>query len=171
MSDKKSANKHFENFLTMIEQNENEESNKEIVKNKEIIEKENILIPIAEFLIKVREAGILVNSYKYLFMSPTEQNHAEPEEFAFYKKESENSIAYDIIHPSPLIIINDPAPIEIGVINESYRDSDGLIRITCANSHPDSLIIKGNYKSSEEALSAITVFLGKNAVAKKRKTY
>lgn len=154
----------FENLLNMVAENESKNNVKESQQRKIIREKEEILLPIIKFLVKVRDAGVMVYPFSYLFLSPTEKLHAQPVGFKFFKQETNKDLKYDYIHPSPLLIIDDPVKIEIGVINSMYQKENGLIKISCGNNHEDNTMLKGNYENIDDALTALSKFFGKNAV-------
>lgn len=164
MKNKNTTIDPFENLLNIVEKAKTDNNKKEIQKQEIIKEKEEILLPIIKFLVKVRDAGVMVYPFNYLFLSPTEKLHTQPVGFKFFQEVTTKDLKYDYIHPSPLLIITDPVKIEIGVVNSMYQKTQGLIKISCGNNHEDNLMLKGTYANIEDALTALSNFFGKNAV-------
>lgn len=173
MNKKEIVNNEFQNLMNIV----NESNNKKLLKineEKEIIEeKRKILLPIAEFLTKVRDNGINVYPAKYLIAeTPTEKSKIEPVLFKFFQGLTEASDYYKYVHPSPILFVHNPARIEVTVVNDYSRKREGLIRITCVANHPDNHIFKDKkFEDISDALKALTEFLGKNAVGMNRKQY
>ena len=159
---------HFQDLLDKV----NKKKEKEVVHENKIHtvmeKKKEILLPIVNFLFKVRNAGVQVYPFEYLLSTKTKQSNILPTSFKYFLLETNDDVKYDIIYPSPLIVIKDPIRIEIGVINPSFIENRGLIHITCGKSHPDNEMLTGDYNSADEALDALTSFIVKNTVSIQR---
>lgn len=159
---------YFNKLLNKVSKAEVEKNTVHSLKSKTMGEKQKILLPIANFFYKVRNAGIMVYPFEYLLQPLTKRMAMEPIAFKYFLTESSNDIKYDLIHPSPLIVIKDPVKIEIGVINETFREDFGLISITCGKNHPDFEILSKNFNDINEAIEAISDFLARNTVSVER---
>lgn len=164
---KKDVDDYFNKLLKKVSKAEVEKCTIDSLKNKTIEEKKDILLPIANFFYRVRNAGITVYPFQYLLQPLTKRMAMQPIPFKYFLIESTTDIKYDLIHPSPLIVIKDPVKIEIGVINETFRE-EGLISITCGKNHPDFEILSKNFSDVEDAIEAISEFLARNAISVER---
>lgn len=158
------VNEQFEKLLNIVEKTKIDEIKKEDANNVIIKEKQDILLPVVGFLSKVRDAGIMVYPFDYLFKSKTEQSHTEPTQFKFFQRKTVDEQKDGLCYPSPLLVIDDPIKIEISVYNEFNRKKNGLIKISCGKKHPDYALIDGSYETIEEALTALTNFISKNTI-------
>lgn len=161
----KNTDDYFEKLLSKLSKVEVDKNNASLIRKKIIEEKKEILLPMAQFLNKVRNVGLMVYPFETLLLSQTQKESVEPIQFKYFLEETSNNIKYDLVHPGPLIIINDPVKIEISVINETFRKKDGLIKISCGKNHPDFEMLSKNFDSIDEAISAISEFLAKNTVS------
>lgn len=158
----------FNSLLNKVSKIENKKNESCSIRNKTIEDKQKILLPIANFMHKITDAGFMVHPFQYLLQPLTKRQMMPSVPFKFFISDTDENIRYDLIHPSPLIVINDPIRIEIGVINETFRDDFGLINISCGRNHPDFEIFKRRFDSYSQAIDSISEFLEKNTVSIER---
>jgi hypothetical protein len=165
---KKNVEDYFNTLLKKVSKAEIEKNTVDCLKSKTMEEKREILLPIANFFYKMRNAGITVYPFEYLLQPLTKRMAMNPIPFKYFLPDSNEDIKYDLIHPSPLIVIKDPVKIEIGVINETFREDHGLISITCGKNHPDFEILSKNFNDVDEAIEAISEFFARNVISVER---
>jgi len=157
-TDKDIADNAFEEFFTLVEKRHTEENKRNEQAKRIIAEKNQILIPIRKLMFKLMNAGLYVHNQGQHDYHLISRNHA-PQLFTVYENESSPHF-----QPGSSIYFDHPANVEIAVPNQKDRDSEGLIKISCASSHPNGTLLIGPFYTSEEACSALVRFLSLSTI-------
>lgn len=152
------ADNAFEEFFSLVEKRNTEESKRNEQAKRIIAEKNQILIPIRKLLFKLMGAGLYVNNNGQHDHHLISRNYA-PQLFEVYENESSPHFL-----PGSSIYFDHPVAVEIAVPNAKDRDQEGLIKISCATPHPNASLLMGPFRTTEEACSALVRFLSSSTI-------
>lgn len=152
------ADSAFEEFFSLVEKRQHEESKRNEQAKRIIAEKNQILIPIRKLLFKLMNAGLYVNNsgqHDYHLISRS----FAPQLFVVY--ENESSPHYQ---PGSSIYFDHPVAVEIAVPNAKDRDQEGIIKISNSTPHPNGNLLVGPFRTTEEACTALVRFLSSSTI-------
>lgn len=152
------ADSAFEEFFSLVEKRQHEESKRNEQAKRIIAEKNQILIPIRKLLFKLMNAGLYVNNSGQHDHHLISRNFA-PQLFVVYENESSPHF-----QPGSSIYFDHPVAVEIAVPNAKDREQEGVIKISTATPHPNGSLLLGPFRTTEEACSALVRFLSSSTI-------
>lgn len=150
--------KHLQGFLSAVDQKQKQQHLETTHQSRAIARKNKHLIPLRQFLLGLSQCGVYVN-HGSLYDPMRITWHLNPQPLQVTEGESSPSWK-----PGVSLYLDHPAQIEIAISNPDKEPHDGLIIITCPDFHPHRHLLHGPFRSSDEAIDALSQFLVKNTV-------
>jgi hypothetical protein len=116
------------------------------------------LFPVRRLLKKFDDMRLVVhNADRYV--RPQTTDNFPPQPFRPYEAESSESWA-----PGVSLFFDHPAQVEIAIPNERDQARMGVVVMNSASEHPDQDMLRGPFRSIDDALLALSNFLAHNTV-------
>lgn len=147
----------FDLFVQQVQNRERNKKNQQKLAQSVIEEKIKRLVPIRRLLKRIQDTGLLVHhSDRY-----GDRNISKPaERFEVFEDDSSPSF-----YPGTSLYFDHPGNVEIAVPNEWDEAVHGVICIRCSTPHPDIDLLRGPFRTLEDANHALASFLARSAVS------
>jgi hypothetical protein len=148
----------FRAFEQSLEEKARREKKRRSTDERLLARKAEQLFPVRKLLKRFDDMRLVVNNADRYLPQPAVE-HFPPQPFRVYEAPSSESWA-----PGVSLCFDHPAQVEIAIPNERDTDRMGVIVISSASEHPDLHLLRGPFRSVEEALLALSAFLARNTV-------
>lgn len=150
--------KALNHFNTLVDEQEREAEDRLKMETDMIASKSLQLVPFRMLLKSMSDMGLMVRNNAF-------QNPDAPAQPLRVSEEPSSKM----FAPGVSLRLDHPAILEIAIPNQADQERLGVVVINCSRTHPLEMMLKGPFRSIDDACDALASFIAKNTTARKRK--